>query len=108
MRKDITVGILRKSVLAATLIGAGIASTTGSALAHEGNAGQDGFANVDSIQTITPANACNNDVPVNALGVQVPVEDVSAAVPVLAGDSAGAAAQPESQSCGSSVDGDAN
>lgn len=107
MRKDITVGILRKSVLAATLIGAGLASTTGSALAH-GNDGQDGFTNVDSVQTITPANACQNDVPVNALGVQVPVEDVSGAVPVLSGDSDGAAAQPESQSCGSSVDGDAN
>ncbi|MEJ2886596.1 hypothetical protein [Actinomycetospora aeridis] len=100
-------GILRKSVLAATLIGAGLASTTGSALAHE-NADQDGFANVDSVQTITPANACSNDVPVNALGVQVPVEDVSGAVPALSGDSDGAAAQPESQSCGSSVDGDAN
>ncbi|GAA4919586.1 hypothetical protein EV188_103225 [Actinomycetospora succinea] len=108
MRKDIPVGILRKSVLAATLIGAGLASTTGSALAHENNADQDGFANVDSIQTITPANACQNDVPVNALGVQVPVEDVSGAIPALSGDSDGAAAQPESQSCGSSVDGDAN
>jgi hypothetical protein len=106
LRKDITVGFLRKSVLAATLIGAGLASTTGSALAHE-DGGQEGFANVDSVQTITPANACNNDVPVNALGVQVPVEDVSGAVPVLSG-SDGAAAQPESQSCGSSVDADAN
>ena len=101
-------GILRQSVLAVTLIGAGLASTTGSALASENNASQDGIANVDSVQTITPANACNNDVPVNALGVQVPVEDVSAAVPALSGDSGGAAAQPESQACGSSVDGDAN
>jgi hypothetical protein len=46
-------------------------------------------------------------VPVNALGVQVPVEDVSGAVPVLSG-SDGAAAQPESQSCDSSVDADAH
>jgi len=106
MRKDITVGFLRKSVLAATLISAGLASTTGAAFAHE-DGGQDGFANVDSVQTITPATACNNDVPVNALGVQVPVEDVSAAVPLLA-DADGAGAQPESQSCDTDIDGDAN
>ncbi|MHC1561834.1 hypothetical protein ACR9E3_22980 [Actinomycetospora sp. C-140] len=100
-------GILRKSVLAVSLIGAGLASTTGAAFAHE-NDGQDGYANVDSVQTITPANACNNDVPANALGVQVPVEDVSGAIPALGGESPGAAAQPESQSCGSPVDAEAN
>jgi hypothetical protein len=100
------VGILRKSVLAVTLIGAGLAGTTGSALAHE-SGGQNGIANVDSVQPVTPVNACNNDVPVNALGVQVPVEDVSGAVPVLA-DADGAAAAPESQSCGNDVDADAN
>jgi hypothetical protein len=101
------VGFLRKSVLAVSLIGAGLASTTGAAFAHE-NDGQDGLANIDSVQTITPANACNNYAPVNGAGVQVPVSDVSGAIPALAGDSDGAAAQPESHACGSSVSGEAN
>ena len=75
-------GILRKSVLAATLIGAGLASTTGAAIAQE-DGGQSGFANVDDVQTIVPTNACNNNVPVNVLGVQVPVQDVAGTIPVL-------------------------
>ncbi|MEJ2863374.1 hypothetical protein [Actinomycetospora flava] len=99
-------GILRKSVLAATLIGAGLASTTGSALAHE-SGGQEGIANIDSVQPVVPVDACNNDVPVNVLGVQVPVEDVSGAVPILS-DADGAAGQPESQSCSTDIDADAN
>ena len=100
-------GILRKTVLATTLIGAGLASTTGAAFAspHHDDA-QHGVANVDSVQPVVPANVCNNDVPVNVLGVQVPVEDVSAAVPV--GSNGDAAAQPETQVCGNDVDADAN
>ena len=74
-------GILRKSVLATTLIGAGLAGTTGAAFAQEG--GQNGVANVDSVQTIVPVNACNNNVPVNVLGVQVPIQDVAGTIPVL-------------------------
>ena len=72
-------GMLRKSVLATTLIGAGLAATTGSAFADS----QTGLGNVDDVQTITPTNACNNNVPVNVLGVQVPVQDVAGTIPVL-------------------------
>jgi hypothetical protein len=74
------VGILRKSVLATTLIGAGLAATTGSALADTQSGGG---LNVDDVQTIVPVNACNNNVPVNVLGVQVPVQDVAGNIPVL-------------------------
>ncbi|MDD7940944.1 hypothetical protein PHK61_21215 [Actinomycetospora lutea] len=97
-------GILRKSVMAAALIGAGLTSTTGAAFAQE-SVTQDGMGNVNEVQTIVPTNVCNNDVPVNVLGVQVPVEDVSGAVPILS-DADGAAAQPESQSCGNKVHAD--
>jgi hypothetical protein len=79
MRKDTTVGIVRKSALAVSLIGAGLASTTGAAFAQDT---QSGAANVDDVQTIVPVNVCNNDVPVNVLGVQVPVQDVVGNIPV--------------------------
>ena len=82
--------IFRKTLLATTLIGAGIASTTGSAFAHESHGDdthQHGLANVSDLQTITPANVCSLDVPINALGVQIPVQDVAADIPVLSGAS---------------------
>ena len=75
-------GILRRSVLATTLIGAGLAGMTGSAFADDGDS-QSGIVNVDDVQTVVPVNACNNNVPVNVLGVQVPVQDVAGNVPVL-------------------------
>ncbi|MDD7940943.1 hypothetical protein PHK61_21210 [Actinomycetospora lutea] len=103
---------LRRAAVAGALAGTALASTAGSAFAAEADNGgdttQSGLVNVNDVQTIAPLNACNNDVPVNALGVQVPVEDVSGALDLgLLGhedDSDGAAAQPESQSCGTGVD----
>lgn len=100
---------LRRAAVAGMLAGTALASTSGSALAteagHDGD--QHGVVNVGDVQTVAPVTACNNDVPVNAAGVQVPVEDVSGALGLgLLGDedSEGAAAQPESQSCGTGID----
>lgn len=107
---------LRRAALAGVLAGTALASTTGSAFAAEADSdtnsdgSQHGVINVDDVQPVVPLTACNNDVPVNALGVQVPVEDVSGALDLgLLGheDSDGAAAQPESQSCGTGIDADA-
>jgi hypothetical protein len=108
---------LRRAALAGVLAGTALASTAGSAFAAESHddvrgddGSQHGVVNIDDVQPVTPVNACNNDIPVNALGVQVPVEDVSGALGLgLLGeeDSDGAAAQPESQSCGTGVDADA-
>ncbi|GLZ46597.1 hypothetical protein Acsp06_27820 [Actinomycetospora sp. NBRC 106375] len=96
-------GILRKSVLATTLIGAGLAATTGSAFAQDGDT-QSGMGNVDDVQTITPANACNNNVPVNVLGVQVPVQDVAGTIPVLSPAEHGSEqAAGVSKKCGNEV-----
>ncbi|HSK59556.1 MAG TPA: hypothetical protein VK935_10935 [Actinomycetospora sp.] len=103
---------LRRAVLAGAMAGTALVATSGSALAADaestGDPHQQGLVNVGDVQTITPINACNNDVPVNALGVQVPVEDVSGALDLGLlgedGDSDGAASQPESQSCGSGTD----
>ncbi|MHC1561833.1 hypothetical protein ACR9E3_22975 [Actinomycetospora sp. C-140] len=105
---------LRRAALAGALAGTALVSTTGSAFAAEApestdDGAQSGLVNVGDVQTITPLNACNNDVPVNAGGVQVPVEDVSGVLDVgglLGHDegSDGTAAQPESQSCGSGTD----
>ena len=79
------VGVFRKAVLATTLIGAGLASTTGAALAHEGGGTtvQKGLINSSDFAPNTSLDACNNDVPVNALGVQVPVQDLAGAIPLL-------------------------
>ena len=103
---------LRRAAVAGALAGTALASTAGSAFAAEADGGdgttQNGLVNVGDVQTIAPLNACNNDVPVNVLGVQVPIEDVSGALDLgLLGhdeDSDGAAAQPESQSCGTEID----
>jgi hypothetical protein len=96
-------GILRKSMLATTLIGAGLAATTGSAFAHEADS-QSGVANVDDVQTIVPVNACNNNVPVNVLGVQVPVQDVAGTIPVLSPAEHGSEqAAGVSKTCGNGV-----
>ncbi len=79
------VGVFRKAVLATTLIGAGLASTTGAAFAHEdgGTTVQKGLINSSDFAPNTSLDACNNDVPVNALGVQVPVQDIAGAIPLL-------------------------
>jgi hypothetical protein len=80
------VGAFRKVVLATSLIGAGLASTTGAAFAHEGDGGttvQKGLINSSDFAPNTSLDACNNDVPVNALGVQVPVQDLAGAIPLL-------------------------
>ncbi|GAA4867609.1 hypothetical protein [Actinomycetospora straminea] len=96
-------GFLRQSVLAATLISAGLASTTGAAFAQEGDS-QVGLGNVDDTQTIVPVNVCNNDVPVNALGVQVPVQDVAGTIPVLSPAEHGSEqAAGISKNCGNEV-----
>lgn len=101
---------LRRAALAGVLAGTALASTTGSAFAAEAgsdDADQRGLVNVGDVQTITPVNACNNDVPVNAAGVQVPVEDVSGVLDLGllgGGDDDAPAAQPESQSCGTGTD----
>jgi len=94
------VGVLRKTLLATSLIGAGIASTTGAAFADEG---QRGFANVDDIQTIVPVNVCNNNVPVNVLGVQVPIQDVAGNVPILSPVEHGENAAGNAKSCSNGV-----
>jgi hypothetical protein len=79
------VGVLRKAVLATSLIGAGLAATTGAAFAHEdgGTTVQKGLINSSDFAPNTSLDACNNDVPVNALGVQVPVQDLAGSVPLL-------------------------
>jgi hypothetical protein len=78
------VGVIRKAVLATSLIGAGLATTTGAAFAHEGGTTvQKGLINSSDFAPNTSLDACNNDVPVNALGVQVPVQDIAGAVPLL-------------------------
>ena len=96
-------GILRKSVLATTLIGAGLAATTGSALAQDT---QTGLGNVDDVQTIVPVNACNNNVPVNVLGVQVPVQDVAGTIPVFSPADHSQQAAGVSKACGNGVGAD--
>ncbi|GAA4919593.1 hypothetical protein EV188_103224 [Actinomycetospora succinea] len=100
---------LRRAALAGALAGTALASTSGSAFAAEAGSDGDqhGLVNVGDVQTITPVNACNNDVPVNAAGVQVPVEDVSGVLDLGllgGGDNDGPAAQPESLSCDSGTD----
>ncbi|WP_345419962.1 hypothetical protein [Actinomycetospora chlora] len=107
---------LRRAAVAGALAGTALVATTGSAFAAESHGprstddgAQSGLVNVGDVQTVTPINACNNDVPVNALGVQVPVEDVSGVLDVggLLGDhqdGSGSAAQPESQSCRTGTD----
>lgn len=98
--------IVRKAVLATTLIGAGVASMTGSAFAEEGDT-QTGIANVDDVQTIVPTNVCNNNVPVNVLGVQVPVQDVAGNIPVLSPAEHGSEqVGAVSKSCGNAADAD--
>jgi hypothetical protein len=79
------VGAFRKAVLATSLIGAGLASTTGAALAHDGGGAtvQKGLINSSDFAPNTSLEACNNDVPVNALGVQVPVQDLAGDIPLL-------------------------
>jgi hypothetical protein len=80
------VGAFRKAVLATSLIGAGLASTTGAAFAHETDGGatvQKGLVNSSDFAPNTSLDACNNDVPVNALGVQVPVQDLAGSIPLL-------------------------
>ena len=90
-------GVLRKTLLATSLIGAGLLSTTGAALADS----QDGAANVDDVQTVTPANVCSLDVPVNILGVQVPVQDVAGNVPIASPtDGHGGSGSGVDKSCG--------
>jgi hypothetical protein len=92
-----TVGVIRRAVLATTLIGAGLAATSGAAFAHEsdfdGATVQKGLINSSDFAPNTPVNLCNNDVPVNALGVQVPVQDNAGSIPLLSkagkGNSAG-------------------
>lgn len=92
-------GVLRRAVLATTLIGAGLAATSGAAFANDsdwdGATVQKGLINSSDFAPNTPVNLCNNDVPVNALGVQVPVQDNAASVPLLSeagkGNSAGIA-----------------
>jgi hypothetical protein len=107
---------LRRAAVAGALAGTALATTAGSAFAAEAHGprstedgAQSGLVNVGDVQTITPLNACNNDVPANVGGVQVPVKDVSGVLDVggLLGDhqdSDGSAAQPESQSCGTGTD----
>lgn len=105
MRKDTIVAIFRKTVLAATLIGAGLASTSGAAFAHESDEGsQTGIANVDSVQTIVPVNACNNNVPVNVLGVQVPIQDVAGNIPILSPSESGGNSAGVAKECGNGVE----
>jgi hypothetical protein len=79
------VGAFRKAVLATSLIGAGLAATTGAAFAHEdgGTTVQKGLINSSDFAPNTSLDACNNDIPVNALGVQVPVQDLAGAIPLL-------------------------
>jgi hypothetical protein len=101
MRKDTTVGIVRKSLLAATMVSAGLASTTGAAFAQDDV--QHGVGNVDDVQTIVPVNACNNDVPVNVLGVQVPVQDVAGTIPVLSPAHGSEQAAGVHKDCGNEV-----
>lgn len=99
--KGMMVGILRKTLLATTLLGAGLSGTAGIALAD-----QAGAANVDDVQTTVPASACNNDVPVNVLGVQVPIQDVAGNVPLLSGADHGGSASGVAKTCGNGVKAD--
>jgi hypothetical protein len=79
------VGAFRKAVLATSLIGAGLASTSGAAFAHDNDGGtvQKGLINSSDFAPNTSLDACNNDVPVNVLGVQVPVQDLAGSIPIL-------------------------
>jgi len=82
------VNLVRRSLTATALIGAGLAATTGAAFAgdgqhDDGRTEQTGLINVSDTQTIVPVNACGNNVPVNVLGVQVPVQDIAGNVPIL-------------------------
>jgi hypothetical protein len=79
---------LRKAVLVTSLIGAGLASTTGAAFAHDtdgtgGTTVQKGLVNSSDFAPNTPLEACNNDVPANVGGVQVPLQDLAGDVPLL-------------------------
>ena len=99
--------LLRRSLAATALVGAGLAATTGAAFAHESHDGteQTGLANVSDVQTIVPTNVCGNDVPVNAAGIQVPVQDVAGTVPILSGAESGSAQGAGiSKSCSNGVD----
>jgi hypothetical protein len=98
------VAIFRKTVLATALIGSGLVSTTGMAMAHEHHdAGQRGVFNVDDVQTIVPVNACNNNVPVNVGGIQVPIQDVAGNVPILSPVKHGQNAAGIDKSCSNGV-----
>jgi hypothetical protein len=82
------VNLVRRSLTATALIGAGLAATTGAAFAgdgdhRDGSVEQHGLVNLSDTQTIVPINACGNNVPVNVLGVQVPVQDIAGNVPIL-------------------------
>jgi hypothetical protein len=83
------VNLLRRSLTATVLIGAGLAGTTGAAFAGEGHDHRDGgteqtgLLNVSDVSTIVPVNACGNDVPVNVLGVQVPLQNIAGNIPIL-------------------------
>jgi hypothetical protein len=97
------VAFLRKTLLATSLIGAGLASTTGAAFADE----QDGLVNADDTQTVVPTDVCGNNVPVNVLGVQVPIQDLAGNIPLLSSsDDDGGNASGISKSCGHRVDTD--
>lgn len=93
-------GAFRKAVVAASLIGAGLASTSGAAFAQEDDGGatvQKGLINSSDFAPNTSLAACNNDVPVNVLGVQVPVQDIAGSIPVLSqADKGNAAANAKS------------
>lgn len=96
--------IFRKTVLATALIGSGLVSTTGLAMAHESHdGGQRGAVNVDDIQTIVPINACNNNIPVNVLGVQVPIQDVAGNIPLASPAKHGENAAGNAKSCSNGV-----
>lgn len=101
---------LRKTLLATSLIGAGLASTTGAAFAHEGHHDgdrQSGVTNVDDTQTIVPTNVCGNNVPVNAAGAQVPLQDVVGNIPILSpSDDDGGNTAGVNKSCKNEVDAD--
>ncbi|MCD2195281.1 hypothetical protein LQ327_18080 [Actinomycetospora endophytica] len=92
---------LRSTLLATAMIGTGLVSGAGMALAgeapsghggddgigatqhHDGTTVQKGLINSSDFAPNTTGDLCNNDVPVNALGVQVPVQDNAGGVPIL-------------------------
>jgi hypothetical protein len=105
------VKLLRRSLTATALIGAGLACTTGAAFAgeghHDGGTEQNGLVNVSDVQTIVPTNVCGNNVPVNVLGVQVPVQDVAGTVPILSSVEKGSEQEAGiSKDCGNAVGAD--